>query len=140
MFDGASSGNSGRNNEPLLRALSPAFELTPLIRPRLLLAAPTERVGLLVLGLLYHREKDAFQSRLRFDPPGLAKFRRRTKWRQWPDRQRAAQRQESIVRLFTQLAHSVGVAEIMRLQFAAYDSDALILQQLRTSPIVSLVR
>lgn len=140
MFDGAPNGNGKRKDEALLHALYPAFELTVLIRPRLLLVAPTGSVGLMILGLLYHAEKDAFQSRLRFDPPGLTKFCRRTKWKQWSDEYIVAERQENIVQLFTRLAHSTGVVEIVRVQFAAHDSDAMILRRLRTSPIAALVR
>jgi hypothetical protein len=139
MFDGVPNGNSGGRNEALLRALSPVFELTVLIRPRLLLAAPTENLGCILVGLLYHKEKDAFQSRLRFDLPGFTHFRRRTKWKRWSGEQVFVQRQENVVQLFTRFAQSVGAAEIMHLQFAVDESDAAILRQLWASPIAAFV-
>ena len=78
--------------------LQPLLELTPVIRPRLLLAAPVAGVGPVLLALLYHREKDAFQSRLRFRLPGQSEFLRRTKWRSFPDPTSLQRRREKIRR------------------------------------------
>src|SRR5919198_241731 len=71
---------NGDEQARLLQKLYPVFELTPLIRPRLLLASTVEHVPIM-LGLLYRRDKDAFQSRLRVRSVNQPEYIRRTRWR-----------------------------------------------------------
>jgi len=130
---------NGERHHPVLQKLHPLLELTPVIRPRLLLAAPVVGVGPILLALLYHREKDAFQSRLRFRLPGQPEFLRRTKWRSFPDPASLQRRREKILRDFTELVAQVGGAEMSRVEFPPGASDEEILHIVLASAIPSLL-
>lgn len=131
---------NGEQHHPVLQKLHPLLELTPVIRPRLLLAAPAAGVGVILLALLYHREKDAFQSRLRFRLPGQPEFLRRTKWRSFLSPTSLQRRREKILRDFTDLVEKVGGSEMLQLEFPPDASDEEILRLLLTSPIPSLLQ
>lgn len=130
---------NGERHHPVLQRLHPLLELTSLIRPRLLLAAPVAGVGPILLALLYHREKDAFQSRLRFRLPGQPEFLRRTKWRGFADATSLQRRREKILGDFTDLVAQVGGAGISRVEFPPDASDEEILRIVLASPIPSLL-
>lgn len=126
-------------HHPVLQKLHPLLELTSVIRPHLLLAAPVDGVGLILLALLYHREKNAFQSRLRFRLPGQSEFLRRTKWRSFLDATSLQRRRGKILRDFTDLVAKVGGAEISQVEIPPDASDEEILHRILTSPIPALL-
>lgn len=131
---------NGKPQHPLLEQLSPLLEVTAVIRPRLLLGAALPDGEPMLLALLYHREKDAFQSRLRFSVPGNPQFLRRTKWRQWSTPVTFARRREKIERDFRELVARVGGGPISQVEFAPDASDADILHALLTSPFAQMVK
>jgi len=123
----------------LVRKLAPVFEVTPQIRPRLLLAGVTATAELIVFGLLYHTERDAFRSCLRFQIPQQPEFMRCTRWRRWTAHSRLAARYSTIERGFTDVAAQLGTQEVIRLEFAATATDTDILNTVLASPLASLV-
>src|SRR5262245_55086321 len=120
---------NGDEYTDLLQKLYPVFELTPLIRPRLLLASLTvERVPI-VMGLLYHRDKDAYQSRLRFRSATQPEYIRRTRWRHFT----TAEVNDTIQRIeqqFTKLSTSIGGESIVKVRFPLRASDEAVLERL----------
>ena len=131
---------NGKPQHSLLEQLSPLLEVTAVIRPRLLLGAALPDGEPMLLALLYHREKDAFQSRLRFSVPGNPKFLRRTKWRQWSTPATFACRREKIECDFRELVARVGGGPISQVEFAADASDAEILRALLASPFARVLK
>jgi hypothetical protein len=136
---GKDHGGNGKPQHPLLEQLSPLLEVTAVIRPRLLLGAALPDGEPMLLALLYHREKDAFQSRLRFSIPGNPQFLRRTKWRQWSNPFTFARRREKIERDFCELGAKVGGA-ISQVEFPPDASDEEILRALLASPFAQMVK
>ncbi len=134
-------GFNGENKEikRLLRKLSPVFELTPHIRPRLLLAALPVNAKPIVFGLLYHTKRKAFRSCLRFGLARQPEFLRCTRWKQWANRTLMATRYATILQGFDGVASQLGTHEVLRLDFAATATDTEILDALLASPIAPLV-
>ena len=130
--------SNGEGHLSLLQKLHPVLELTPVVRPRLLLAASSSELGPILLGLLYHAEKNAYQSRLRFRVPSGQEFLRRTKWRRFAAPQTLLRRQEQISRGFNAMTARIGGGVISQLEFAATASDDDILRLLLASPIPAL--
>ena len=97
---------NGEGNTLLLQRLYPIFEVTPLVRPRLLLAAAPAAGSPILTGLLYHRGKDAYQSRLRFQTPGQPPVVRRTRWRHFADAAAVDKTTRQVIRRFAELAAS----------------------------------
>jgi hypothetical protein len=129
---------NGDEQAQLLQQLYPIFELTPLIRPRLLIASTTVEHVPIVLGLLYHRSKDAYQSRLRFRAANQPEYIRRTRWRRFASAAQVNATIQRIERQFTTLAASVGGRDILKVQFPLRASDAMVLQRLLASGIPAL--
>lgn len=123
----------------LKRKLAPVFQLTPHVRPRLLLAALTADAELIVFGLQYHTERKAFRSCLRFSLMRQPEFVRCTRWKQWATRTVVDARYATIVEGFASVASELGTREVVRLDFAATATDMAILDALLTSPIAPLV-
>ena len=137
---GKDLGGNGKPQHPLLEQLSPLLEVTAVIRPRLLLGAALPDGEPMLLALLYHREKDAFQSRLRFSVPGNPQFLRRTKWRQWSNPLTVARRREKIERDFRELVAKVGGGVISQVEFPPAASDEEILHVLLASPFTQMMK
>jgi len=112
----------------LLAKLYPAVELTPLIRPRLLLVAPLAH-GQLLLGLLYHTRKQAWQWRVRVRSATRPGFSLRARWRQYADAQAVATHKQARLTEFADLATTLGAATL-QLEFSPQASDDEILQPL----------
>lgn len=123
----------------LISKLSPVFELTAQVRPRLLLAALTAKAELITFGLLYHTKRKAFRSCLRFALARQPEFVRCTRWRQWASQALVAARYAAIVEGFVGVASQLGTEEILRLDFAKTATDDEILEVLLTSQIAPLV-
>src|SRR5262245_51282076 len=122
----------------LLDKLFPAVELTPQVRPRLLLVMPLADRPLL-LGLLYHLRKRAWQWRLVLPSsaphPGFA---HRTRWQESADVQSTAPLTQPRLREFAELAHQLGVPAALRLEFPPQATDEEIGQALWASPLPAL--
>lgn len=134
-------GFNGKNKEikRLLQKLSPMFELTSHIRPRLLLAALPVDAKPIVFGLLYHTERKAFRSCLRFGLARQPEFVRCTRWKPWANRASIAARYTTILQGFDSVASQLGTHDVLRLDFAARATDTEILTALFASPIASVV-
>jgi len=89
------------------------------------------------MGLLYHRGKDAYQSRLRFQAPGWPHAVRRTRWRHFADAA-VDNTIQKVIHRFIELAASVGGSGILRAEFSLDASDDTILQTLLVSGIPTL--
>lgn len=138
MWQSRFNGDSKRV-KALKRKLAPVFQLTPHVRPRLLLAALTADAELIVFGLQYHTERKAFRSCLRFSLMRQPEFVRCTRWKQWATRTVAAARYAAIAEGFASVASELGTREVVRLEFAAAATDAAILEALLASRIAPLV-
>jgi hypothetical protein len=113
----------------LLAKLHPAVELTPLIRPHLLLVASLAH-GQLILGLHYHTRKQAWQWRLRVRSATHPGFSQRGRWRQYPDAQALETHKQTIMTEFAELAATLKAAAPLQLEFPLQASDEEILQAL----------
>ena len=111
----------------LLAQLNPAVELTPLIRPRLLLVAAGAHAQLL-LGLLYHTRKAAWQWRLRLRSATHPGFAERARWRQYADVQAVETHTQARLTEFAELALQLGAPATLRLEFPPQALDDEILQ------------
>lgn len=131
--------SNGEGHQGLLLKLHPIFELTPEVRPCLLLGASVLDVGPVLLGLLYHIGRDAYQSRLRFRAPPGREFLRRTRWRRFPEPYLLTRRKEQIHRGFIEMVAKIGKGDIHRVDFPANASDQEVLHLLLTSPIPRLI-
>jgi len=128
---------NGDEQAQLLQQLYPVFELTPLIRPRLLLVATVEHIPVM-LGLLYHRDKDAFQTRLRFRSATQTDYLRRTRWRRFASSAQVKDTIQKIEQQFTELVVNMGASDILKAHFPARASDATVLRLLLASGISTL--
>jgi hypothetical protein len=90
------------------------------------------------MGLLYHRGKDAYQSRLRFHTPGRPPVVRRTRWRRFANAAAVDKTTRQVMRRFAELAASVGGSGVLQAEFSADASDDSILQTLLASGIPAL--
>jgi hypothetical protein len=126
------------SQEDLLRLLHPIVELTVNIRPRLLLVASSVHIGPLWLGVLYDCQKNAFQSRLRFQESDSTEFLRRTKWRPVADQQTFLAQQTKILADFSTLVRAIGAELVVQLEFVATASDDEITQMLMESSLLIL--
>jgi len=113
----------------LLAKLSPVVEVTALIRPRLLLATSVAE-GQLLLGMLYHTRKDAFQSRLHVRSSAQPAFSQRSRWKKYASAHAFETQKQKIVKDFTELAATLGAAATLHFEFLPQASDAEILQTL----------
>ena len=138
MWQSRFNGKSKRI-KTLKRKLSPVFELTPQIRPRLLLVALTAHAELIVFGLQYHAERKAFRSCLRLNLTHQPEFVRCTRWKQWTTPAVVATRYAAIEQGFAGIASQLGTTDVLRLDFAATATDATILEALLASRIAPLV-
>src|SRR5262249_52771492 len=100
--------------------------------------AATSAGSPILTGLLYHRGKDAYQSRLRFHTPGQPPAVRRTRWRHFADAAAVDNTTRQGIRRFTELAASVGGGGVLRGGFSAGASDDSIRQALLASGIPAL--
>ncbi|HEV8717158.1 MAG TPA: hypothetical protein VGX03_30605 [Candidatus Binatia bacterium] len=123
----------------LLAKLSPVLEVTAHIRPRLLLVASFRDEGHVMMGVLYHIRKDAFQSRLRFRSSTYPDFSRRARWKRFTDPQAFETWKQEIVKEFATLAANLGAESTIRLEFLPPASDEEILQLLFSSPLPALL-
>jgi hypothetical protein len=129
---------NGHKQHDLLRKLYPIFELSALVRPRGLWVAPVHQHPPILLGLIYHTQKDAVQYRLRLQTANQPEVFRRTRWRKLTEsfvRQRSTER---IQHAFATLAKQVGSADTFALHFAPGASDAEILRILSASLLPTL--
>jgi len=131
--------NGSERHEALLAKLSPVLEVTISIRPRLLLVASFKDQSHIIMGILYHIGKDAFQSRLRFRSSAYPDFSRRARWRRFVDPQAFDTRKQEIVKEFAALAANLGAESTIHLEFSPQVSDGEILQLLFSSPLPSLL-
>jgi len=124
--------------EALRAKLFPAVELTPRIRPRLLLVASGGRAQLL-LGLLYHPRKQAWQWRLVLPPSATQQgFAHRTRWRQYADVPAMEAHKQARITEFGALARQLGPPAMLRLEFPPQATDEEIVQALWASPLPAL--
>jgi hypothetical protein len=123
-----------------LRAVRPFFEITPLVRPRLVLAAILPNAGPILFVILYHTKKNAFQSRLRFrGPDGRPEVLRATTWRTFTDSHAFDRYKEEVIQGFATMAAALGGRPIT-LEFAASVSDDDILEAFLSSGIFDVLR
>jgi hypothetical protein len=130
-----------QERKAVLRALKPVVELTPRVRPLLLIATrlPADESTVL-FGILFHQEKAAFQSRLRFRySPGHQEILRATTWTPFPDRQAFEQHKGRVIQAFDTMAVTLG-GKAAKLEFAPGASDEAVLQALRSSGILEILR
>jgi hypothetical protein len=113
----------------LLAPFSPVVEITPLIRPRLLLTASAAKRQVM-LGILYHTRKDAWQTRLRVRSPGLRAFSQRSRWKKYADTQAFVTWRQGVVKDFANLAVKLEATSTLHLEFSPLASDDEILQLL----------
>ena len=113
----------------LLAKLSRVVEVTASIRPRLLLMASVAE-GQLMLGVLYHTRKDAFQSRLHVRSSGHAAFSHRSRWKKYASGHTFETQKQKMVKDFTELAVTLGAVATLHFEFLPQASDAEILQPL----------
>src|SRR5438309_775511 len=117
----------------LLDTLFPAVELTPQVRPRLLLVLPLADRPLL-LGLLYHTRKRAWQWRLCVRPATPRGFAHRTRWQRPVDVLAMALAIQTRQTEFAELAHQLGAPAPLRLELPAQATDEEIVRILCASP------
>jgi hypothetical protein len=91
-----------------------------------------------VLGLLCHRGKDAFQSRLRFRAANQPEYLRCTRWRRFASTTQVTKTIEKIEQQFTELTAHLGGSGILKGEFPLWASDKLALQLLFASRIPAL--
>src|SRR5262245_59401048 len=123
--------------EALLANLFPAVELTPHIRPRLLLVMSLADRALL-LGLLYHPRKVAWQWRLQVRWATRPGFAHRTRWRRYADAQALEAQIQARQAEFAALARQLGAPAMLRLEFPPQATDEEIVQALWASPLPAL--
>jgi hypothetical protein len=121
----------------LLAKYYPAVELTSEIRPRSLLVIPLT-TGQLLLGLLYHTRKQAWQWRLRVRSATHPGFSQRERWRQYPDAQALETHKQVFMTKCAELATTLGAPAPLCLEFPLQASDDEILQSLaRLDPFMN---
>jgi hypothetical protein len=125
----------------ILRPLEPVFVLTPDIRPRLLIAAAlAEHKGTILFGILVHRKREAFQSRLRFDYPTVhQEALRATRWTPLADPEAFARYLAQVIEGFETMATTLG-GQVYKVEFAPTPSDEEILEALHASGILEILR
>jgi hypothetical protein len=123
-----------------LRALRPVFVLTANIRPRLLIAtALAEQKGTIVFGVLVHRQRQAFQSRLRFDYPTVhQEVLRATRWTSIVDPDAFARYLAQVSEGFAIMAATLG-GQASKVEFAPTATDEEILAAVQASGILEVV-
>jgi hypothetical protein len=125
----------------ILRALRPVFVLTADIRPRLLIAtALAEHKGVILFGVLVHRQKQAFQSRLRLDYPTVhQEALRATRWTPLADLEAFARYLAQVSEGFETMAATLG-GQASKVEFAPDAADEDMLAALHTSDILDVLR
>jgi hypothetical protein len=123
-----------------LRALRPVFVLTSNIRPRLLIATPlAEQKGTIVFGVLVHRQRQAFQSRLRFDYPTVhQEVLRATRWTPLADPETFARYLTQVSEGFATLAATLE-GQAAKVEFGPTATDEEILAALQASDILAVL-
>jgi hypothetical protein len=123
-----------------LRALRPVFVLTPDLRPRLLIAtALAEQKGTIVFGVLVHRQRQAFQSRLRLDYPAVhQEVLRATPWTPLLDPEVFARYLTQVSEGFAIMAATLG-GQAAKVEFAPTGADEEILATLQASGILEVL-
>jgi hypothetical protein len=124
-----------------LRALSPVLVLTPNIRPLLLIAAAlAEQRGTIVFGVLIHRQRQAFQSRLRLDYPTVHREAlRATRWTPLTDSEAFVRYLAQVSEGFEAMAATLG-GQVYKVEFAPTAPDEEILEALYASGILEVLR
>jgi hypothetical protein len=124
-----------------LRALRPVFVLTPDLRPRLLIAAAlAEHKGTIVFGVLVHRQRQAFQSRLRLDYPTVhQEVLRATRWTPLADPEAFARYLAQVSEGFETMTATLG-GQAYKVEFAPTAADEEILEALHASGILAVLR
>lgn len=131
----------GNRHEHLLRRLHPVFELSALIRPRLLTVAVPAVTDPIFLGLLYHTAKNAVQYRLQYrGAAGAPAVFRRTRWMPLDNQRAFRQTRNSVTQNFARAAAKLGSKQVHTVEFAPHASDEEILDALLSSPIPALLR
>jgi len=133
-----SQGSDNAEYARLLVKLHPVFEVTALIRPRLLLVIALAE-GHILMGLLYQTRKEAWQSRLRFRAAAYPDFSRRTRWRKYGEVQAVTTWTQDLVKEFAALATKLGATSTLHLEFPLQASDDEIRQVLVASPLPILL-
>ncbi|MGH7960932.1 MAG: hypothetical protein ACRERD_03760 [Candidatus Binatia bacterium] len=135
--------NNRTNSDKLktvLRVVKPVFELTPLIRPRLLLAATLADGTPILFGILYHTKKDAYQSRLRFRyPGGHEEVLRATRWAKFTDRRAFERHKEKVIQGFATMTTALKRKSV-KVEFAPGASNSEILEVFVASGILEILR
>jgi hypothetical protein len=133
--------NNSRALRAALRALSPVFVLTPTLRPRLLIAAAlAEQKGTILFGVLVHRQKQAFQSRLRLDYPTVhQEALRATRWTPLTDPEAFSRYLAQVREGFEIMAATLG-AQVYKVEFAPTATDEEIRAALHDSGILEVLR
>jgi hypothetical protein len=124
-----------------LRALKPVFVLTSDLRPRLLIAAAlAEHRGVILFGVLVHRRRQAFQSRLRLDYPTVHhEALRATRWTPLSDVEAFARYLAQVSEGFETMAATLG-GQASKVEFTPDASDEEILEALCISDILEILR
>src|SRR3954467_8545665 len=115
--------------EALKALLHPVVEITPQIRPQWLLVLPRD-TGPLILGLLYHTRKRAWQWRLRLHTSTQPGFTQRSHWLRYDDIDTMEKQMQTRIADFIALADQLGTPLPIVLEFPERASDAEIWQAL----------
>jgi len=121
----------------LLTELYPVVEVSALIRPRLLLVAFLTATEYIRMGVLYHTQKNALQSRLCFSSSPHPTFFRRTRWQQELDWLRFETWRQKVVNEFAVLAAKLEATTVFHVDFPANASDADVRDILLASPLAT---
>ena len=122
----------------LLARLHPVVEVSALVRPRLLLVAFLTATDRILMGVLYHTQKNMVQSRLRFWSSAHPAFFRRTRWRRGSDQLWFDNWKQKIIAEFTALASRLEASTAFHLEFPADATDAEIRDLLLASPLAAI--
>src|SRR5262245_23222231 len=93
----------------------------------------------IVMGVLYHRDKDALQSRLQFRGAPQPAYLRRTRWRHFATAAQVRDTLQRIEQQFTTLVAGIGGETILKAKFPVNASDQAVLERLLASGIPALI-
>lgn len=136
--------NNNRTNgdrlKAALRAVKPVFELTALIRPRLLLAATLADGTPIFFGVLYHNKKDAYQSRLRFRyPSGQEEILRATRWTTFTNHRAFERHRERVIQGFATMT-TASKRKVVKVEFDPGASNSEIMAVFVSSGILEFLQ
>jgi hypothetical protein len=109
--------------------VQPIFEISAVMRPRVVLSATFPSGLNLLMTMTYHTERQAFRTMARLRLPNGAKdVLPATPWRPLADEQAVARAKQGLIAAFQLLAAKQGAMTVV-LEFRPQASDAEILQQ-----------